>query len=229
MVFHCRVYSFALIALLVGLSLFSFLPAVEGQGTAFSTMDVFDIPAVNGSIRFSVNGSYTNAFLENDMWIFNNLTLSGSRFSGTLKFSAKNCDVTIHSFTPSRATSNSTYSSCSIRYTVESDAGEQVINLGGDPSRPSHYSEWTVFNQDSVFFGEGKTWKLLPDETVIVKGLSGRLTVMRYSYGSFVDDRAFYLRHSVSITTGIIVALTVTLATVIKLRSNKKAKTVGDA
>ncbi|MDR0318939.1 MAG: hypothetical protein LBI09_02775, partial [Nitrososphaerota archaeon] len=191
--FHCRVCSFALIVLLVGLSFFGFLSVAEAQGTSFSSGDVFGVPAVNGSIRFSVNGSYTSAVLENDLWVFSNLSLSGSRFSGTLKFSAKDCNVTIHSFTPNRSTGNGTSSSCNIRYTVEGDNGEQVINLGGASSRPSHPSEWTVVNQNSVFFGEGKSWKLLPDETVIVKGLSGTLTVMRYSYGYPVDDRAFYL------------------------------------
>jgi hypothetical protein len=219
--FHGRVCSFTLIVLLVGLSLFSFLPIAKAQSITFSSKDVFAIPAVNGSIQFSVNGSYTSAILDNDTWIFNNLTLGGSRTSGTLKFSAKNCNVVIHSFTPSRITGNNSRSSCSIRYTVE-EFGEQVINLGFDPSSPSHHSEWSVVNQNSVFFGEGKHWKLLPDDTVIVKDLSGNLTVVRYNYGYSIDDRAFYLRHSVSISTGIIVVITIAFATVIKLRSEKK-------
>jgi hypothetical protein len=205
----------------VGLSFFSFLPVAEAQATTFSVIDVFDIPAVNGSIRFSVNGSYTSAILDDDTWVFNDLTLSGSRASGALRFSAKNCNVVIHSFVPNRSVGNTTRSSCYIRYTVEG-VGEQVMNLGFDLSRPSHSSEWSVFNQDSVFFGEGKAWQLLSNDTVVVKNLSGTLTVMRYSYGSFVDDRAFYLRHSVSISTGIILAVTVVFATVVKLRSDRK-------
>ncbi|MDR2707800.1 MAG: hypothetical protein LBB87_03520 [Nitrososphaerota archaeon] len=220
--FHCRVYSFALIVLLVGLSFSAFLGVVEAQETTFSSADVFDVPAACGTIRFSVNGSYSSAVLDGDLWVFNNLSLSGSRFSGTLKFSAKNCNVTIHSFNPIRNIGNGSYSSCSIRYTVEGDNGEQVINLGSNPSSPSHHSEWTVVNQNSIFFGEGKTWKLLPDDTVIVKNLSGTLNVMRYSYGYPVDNRAFYLRHSISISTGILVAITITAATIITARHNRQ-------
>jgi hypothetical protein len=96
------------------------------------------------------------------------------------------------------------------------------MNLGFDPSVPSHVSEWSVYDQNSVFFGEGKIWKLLPDDTIIVKNLSGTLNVRRYNFGFNVDDRAFYLRHSVSISTGIILAVTVAFAAVIKLRSERK-------
>jgi hypothetical protein len=206
----------------VGLFFLSFLSTVEAQRITLSPDDVFDIPSINGTIQFSVNGSYASAFLDNDTWIFTNLTLSGSRVLGTLKFSAKNCHVVIHSFTPNRNTGNNSRSSCYIRYTVEG-TGEQVMNLGFDPSRPSHGSEWSVFNQNSVFFGEGQAWKLLPGDTVAVKNLSGHLTVMRYSYGfDMYDDRAFYLRHSVSISTGIILVVTVAFATVIKLKSERK-------
>ena len=218
---------FVLVLLIVGITFFSSLTIVEAQGVTFSSMDIFDIPAVNGSIRFSVNGSYTNAVLVNDTWIFNDLLLSGSRFSGTLQFSAKNCDVIIHSFTPIRISGdgNASRSSCSIRYTVEDTAtGEQIIHLGSIPNRPSHYSEWSVINQNNVFFGEGKTWKLSPDDTVTVKDLLGTLTVVRYSYGNALDDRAFYLRHSVSISTGILVAITITFTTVIKLRTDKQKR-----
>jgi hypothetical protein len=193
---------------------------VNAQSVTFLAGDVFAIPVVNGSIQFSVNGSYASAILENDTWIFSNLTLSESRSSGSLTFSAKNCDVTIHSFTPNRSASNSSFNSCRINYSVDG-VGEQAINLGIDKSKPTHHSEWAVYNQNSTFFGEGKVWKLLPDNTVIVTGLSGTLTVIRYGYSYPVDERAFYLRHSVSILIGIIVAFTFAFATIIKLTADR--------
>lgn len=193
--------------LLISSSLLSVVPVEAQRVTRFSSQDVFEIPAVQGSIRFSVNGTYVSALLEDDMWIFNNLTLSNSRFSGVLKFSAKNCNVTIH-----------TFRSNILLYTVEG-VGEQVINLGLNSSRPSHASEWSVINQDSVFFAEGKHWQLLPDNTLIVRDLLGTLTVMHYNYGYHVSEGPFYLQHSVIILTGIILAVTVTVAALIKLKN----------
>jgi hypothetical protein len=211
--------------LLVGFSFFSLLGVVDAQRVAFSSLDVFDIPVCNGTIRFSVNGSYTTARLENDTWVFTDLFLNESRVSGTLKFSAKDCNVVIHSFTPSvRGVGDDgdvISSSGSIRYTVDV-VGEQTVNIGFNPSRPSHSSEWSVIDQDSVFFGAGRTWKLLSDDTVVIRGVSGTLRVVRYNFGYSVDDRAFYLRHSISISTAIIVVLTVTFATIVKLRTEKK-------
>jgi hypothetical protein len=222
LVTHNKTCLLPLAVLLVGLSLFSMVDTVQAQSISFTSQDVFAIPNVDGTIRFSVNGSYASATLDNDTWVFNNLTFSGSRVSGTLKFSAKNCDVVIHSFTPSSVVGgNNTRRLGSVRYTVEG-TGEQVINLGFDSSRPSHVSEWSVINQDSVFFSDGKDWKLLADDTVIVRGLSGTLTVVRYNFGLTVDDRPFYLRHSVIISTAIAVAITVTLATIIKIKTTSK-------
>ena len=206
----------------MSISLFSFLGVVEAQRATFSAMDVFTIPSVNGSVRFSVDGSYASAVLDNDTWVFTNLTLGGSRVSGNLKFSAKDCNVIINSFAPSRNTANGSFSSCYIRYTVEG-VGEQVINLGLNSSKPSHHSEWMVLTQADMVYGEGKVWKLLPDNSVIVSGLLGNVTVMRYGSSVYsVDDRAFYLRHSVSITTGIILAITVAVTSVIRVRSEKR-------
>lgn len=47
--------------------------------TTFTPADKFSIPAYNGVISFAVNGSYSEATLDNDTWTFNSLTLNGSR------------------------------------------------------------------------------------------------------------------------------------------------------
>jgi hypothetical protein len=221
----CKGYSLFLMGLLIVFFSFNLLGTVYAQGTSFTSQDIFSIPDVNGSIRFSVNGYYSSAVLENDTWVFNDLTLSGSRTSGTLKFSAKNCNVIIQSFMPiisdsDGGSSNVSRRSSAIRYTVDG-VGEQVVNIGRSSSKPSHPGEWSVI-QGSVFFGEGKTWKLLPDDTLIIRGVSGNLTVVRYNFGNLVDDRPYHLRHSISITTATIVVVTVTFATVIKLKTTKR-------
>jgi len=202
----------ALTVLLIGLSLFNILPtqAQNNNNNNLSPQDIFELPEINGSINFSVNGTYTDAILENGVWVFNNLSLSGSRFQGVLKFSAKNCNVTIHFFR-----------SNVLRYTVEG-VGEQVINLGLNSSKTSHPSEWSVINQDSVFFAEGKNWHLLSDNTIVVCDLVGTLTVMHYNYGYPIDDRPFYLQHSIIILTLIAVAVTVTVTSVIKWKTLRR-------
>lgn len=201
--------SLLIVGLLVVLFFFSVTSVQAQDVTHFTSQDVFELPAVKGLIRFSGNGTYVDATVNNDMWIFTNLTLEGSRFSGTLKFSAKNCNVTIHSFR-----------SNNVRYTVEG-VGEQVIDLGLNSSRPFHTSEWSVLNQNSEFFAEGKYWELLSDNSVVVRGLLGTLTVMYYNYGYPVSDQTFYLQHHVLILTGVVVVVTVTVASVIKLKSKR--------
>lgn len=209
MTLHNKTCSLLLTVLLVSFSLLSIEPIQAQNNTRLTPQNVFEIPTFKGTIRFSVNGTYSSATLENDIWVFNNLTLSGSRFQGVLRFSAKNCDVTIHAFR-----------SNILRYTVEG-VGEQVMNLGLNSSRSTHFSEWSVINQNSVFFAEGKNWQLLDDNTVVVYGLLGTLTVMHYNYGYPIDDQPFYLRHSIIILTGLAVAITVTFASVIKLKHRK--------
>jgi len=199
-----------LAVLLVSFSLLGVVPVKAQDVTHFSSEDVFVISAVNGSIGFSVNGTYASATLVDDMWVFDDLSLSGSRFSGVLKFSARDCNVTIH-----------TFRSNSLSYTVEG-VGEQVMNLGFNSSRPSHVSEWSVIDQNSVFFAEGRDWRLLSDDTVVVYGHLGTLRVVRYNFGYSVDDRPFYLRHSVIILTWVAVVVTVVVALVIKLKTKPR-------
>jgi hypothetical protein len=194
---------------LAGFSFFSVLPVwVTAQNVtiSFTPEDVFEIPNGDGSICFSVNGTYTNTVLKDNAWVFTDLSLNGSRFRGNLTFSAKNCEVTIHSFRSGRIT-----------YSVEK-VGEQLIQLDSI-LRPTSPSEWSVINQDDVFFGDGKNWQLLKDNTILVKGLLGTLTVVHYNFGIEVDNRPFYMQHSIIILTGVSVAIVVTVATIIKLKT----------
>lgn len=206
-----------IIALLIALSLPSIQSAQAQNVTTFTTQDIFKITAYNGTISFGVNGTYKSATLDNDTWTFNSLTLNGSFPLGDLKFSAKNCDITVYNyFSMSYNSRRLGY----IRFYVEGN-GEQTVNLGFNSSRPSDPSEWTVITESNVFLTEGQNWRLLPDDTVLVYGVSGNVTVARYNYGYPIDNRPFYLQHSVIILTAVAVAVTVTVATVIKLKTKR--------
>ena len=209
-----------LTALLIALSLPSLLSTAQAQNvTSFSSKDTFEITAYNGTIRFAVNGTYTDAMLENDTWTFKSLTLNGSFPLGNLKFSAKNSDVTIYRY---YSTSYNSRRLGYLSYYAEG-VGEQTVNLGFNSSRPSDPSEWTVIAPGSVFLAEGEKWQLLPDDTLIVKGVTGNLTIARYNYGYPVDNRPFYQQHSIIILTAVAVAITVTAATVIKVKTKRRA------
>ncbi|MCL2134281.1 MAG: hypothetical protein FWH37_01835 [Candidatus Bathyarchaeota archaeon] len=188
------------------------LGTIEAQQdvTHFSSEDIFEIPAVNGIIGFSVNGTYAEAVLEKDTWVFSDLSLSGSRYSGTLRFSAKDCNVSIRSFR-----------SNALSYSVDG-VGEQIMNLGLNLSRTSHSSEWYVINQNSEFFAAGRDWQLLTDNTVVIDGIVGTLTVVHYNYGYQVDNRPFYMQHSIIILTGVAVVVTVTCAVIIKIKTKPR-------
>ncbi len=209
-------YTLAFTALFITLSIPNLFQPVQAQNiTTFTPQETFKNPADNGTIRFAVNGTYTNAKLENGVWTFNNLTLNGSRPLGSLEFSAKNCDVTIYNFY------SSNYNPRRLGYLrmYIAGQGEQTVNLGYNASNPSHPSEWSIITRGSVFLAEGENWQLLPGDMINLWGLTGEVTILRYDYGYLEDEGSFYQQHSVIILTAITVALTVTFATLIRLKS----------
>jgi hypothetical protein len=206
-----------IIALLIAFSLPSIQSTQAQTATRFTPQDTFKIPNYNGTIRFAQNGTYASATLENDTWTFNVLTLNGSFPLGDLKVSAKNSDITIYNY---YSVSFNSRRLGYIRYYAEG-LGEQTVNLGFNSSVPSDPSEWTVITTGNVFLAEGQNWHLLPDNTMFINGITGNVTIARYNYGYPVDNRPFYLQHSVIILTSVAVALTVTVATVIKLKTKR--------
>jgi hypothetical protein len=109
-----------------------------------------------------------------------------------------------------------------LRINVEGQ-GRQAFNLGFNASSRADASEWTVITDGGVFLAEGEGWKLLADETLVLSGVTGSLTIARYGYGLGVDDRPFYMQHSIIILTGVAVAVTVTVATVIRFKSKVRS------
>ncbi len=157
--------------------------------------------------------------MENDTWTFKGLTLNNSRPLGNLKVSAQNSNVTIIAYF------SGNYNSRRLGYLrvyVEGQ-GKQAFNLGFNTSSKADASEWTVITDGGAFLAEGEGWKLLEDETVVLAGSTGSLTIARYGYGLGVDDRPFYMHHSIIILTGVAVAVTVAVATVIRFKGKVRS------
>lgn len=182
--------------------------------TPFTSADKFSTPEFNSSISFSSNGTFSTAKLLNDTWTFTNLRLNVSSPSvGNLTVSIHNSNMTITSF---RYYQNS--QSATLRYNVEG-VGTQKVNLGLDSSQTTHASEWGVTLPGSIFLAEGENWKLLPDNTVIIMGLTGSISVSHYGFSvESGRNTPFYLQHSIIITTIILLLIVIAITLAIKLK-----------
>lgn len=184
----------------------------------FTSQDKFIIPELNGSISFSVNGSCSAATLENSAWVFKDLRFNITQPLGNLKISAENSNVIIQSY---RAY-NASFRSARLSYNVEGE-GKQTVNFCFNYSQPSSTSEWSVNLDGNSFVGEGKGWNLLPDNTVVITGAAKNATIVHYTFNASLEDSnlPFYQKHSIAIITTAVVALTVAVAFVIKVKVRK--------
>lgn len=209
--------------LLVFVTMSSLLSGVEAQSRVdFSSSDSFSIPQLNASIRFAYNGSFSSAVIVNDTWVFKDLAINSSRLLGDLKVSVQDSNITIYSFFSSDAISATRQY---IRYFAEG-AGRQVFNLGVNGT--THPSEWwvTINAPNSVFLAQGREWSLLPDNTVIVNGQTGNVSVSHFIFnvGPDYSNVPFAERHSVLIVTAAAVAVTVVVASVITVKVRRKTR-----
>ena len=206
--------------------IFSVYPNVNAQNsTIFTPADKFDIPEQNGSIRFVTNGSYSSATLANGTWTFNDLTLYNSSRLGDLKVSVKDSNITIFMFFQFAGFGQFGQGAL-IRYTIEG-VGQQTINLDLNRTQPTDQSEWSVMvpasDGSTVFLAEGRDWKLLADDSVVVDGLTGNITVANFGFTPSNDTNLpFYLQHSIALTTLAVVLATVGIALVISYRIRRK-------
>ena len=108
-----------------------------------------------------------------------------------------------------------------VRFIVEGE-GKQTVNLDLNVSQPTSAYEWSVIRPGNVFLGEGEGWNLLPDNTVVVTGLTGNVSVVHYSF-SFPSDSnlPFYEKHSVVIITAAVLAVTISVALAIRVKGRK--------
>jgi len=204
------------------LALVQLYPNIQAQNTTtFTPTEKFTIPQLNGSISFAFNGTYTSAILQNDTWIFTDLTFNNSARLGNLNISVKDSDITIFTFYSDRLSSQfSRYGY--IRYFADG-AGVQTINLNINTTDSTHSSEWAVINPASVFLAEGREWRLLPDNTIIVYNRTGNVTVAHYGFEIGSDSSLpFYLQHSVVLIMLAVLAVTVAVASLIQFSIRRR-------
>jgi hypothetical protein len=171
----------------------------------------FEIPAQNGKIVFSTDGTFQGARLENDAWEFVNLKFRDfpQQEKLNLTITAQNSNVTITSYRSVR--SNTTLGNIRIRYTVVGQ-GKQTFNFGDIPQS----GFWSaVF--DGVYPGQEDRWSVSAQGTVTVTGAASHsnVSIIYYTYpDSFValSEKPFFERNSVAIATAIALTATVVLA-----------------
>jgi hypothetical protein len=182
--------------------------------TPFLSSDRFNIPDFNSTISFAQNGSYSSATLQNDTWTFNDLRFNISQPIGNLKVSAENSNMTIFSF----RSYNLFGRSAQLRYNAQG-TGTQTVNLGLNVSQPTHPIEWSVGILGNSFLAEGDGWRLLPDDSVFVYGLTGNISVTHYGFSVPSESNLpFYQQHSIVIVIAIVLSIVIAIAAVIRVK-----------
>jgi hypothetical protein len=205
---------------------FSVYPNTQAQNpTTFTPADKFDIPEQNGSISFATNGSYSSATLENGTWLFNDITLYNSSRIGNLKVSVRNSNITIFRYYQFAGFGQSGQGAM-IRYSAKG-AGQQTVNLDLNRTTPTENSEWSVMvpsvDGSTIFIAEGKDWLLLADDSVVVNGLTGNVTVANFGFTpDYTANLPFYLQHSIALITLCIVVATVATAAFVSYRTRRR-------
>ncbi len=176
--------------------------------TVFTSVDLFDYPGQNGSMLFSVNGSYASAEFNGSAWQFTDLKVGTFRSANiqNLTASVENSDIAVLYYRIVQ--SNTTLGSVSLRYTVKGE-GIQVFSFGALP--PNGFWSATV---NGNFIGPGNDWKIAADGTLIVIGAHSdtNVTLIYYFPPNFLQEvynQPFYIRHSASIVTGAALAVTI--------------------
>lgn len=193
-----------------------FCSLVQAQvATEFLPERQFEIPAYNGSINFAVNGSFAQATLENNAWVFSQLRLAHSYPLESLGVSVQNCNITIRSYGRFTAVESAGI----LRYNVTGQ-GNQTFIFNLEPKN----REWSVVF-DGEFLPEGRGWHLGDHETITVTRSAVNVTIFYMDFPGDADDNlSFYQRHSIAISTGAVVAIVVVAAVFIRVKSQKTKK-----
>ena len=204
-------------------------PTTQSQDEVIiKTSDRFNIPNQAATIQFGFNGSCSSAILEDNTWIFKNLQLdhppnyagidlTQSKNIGDLRISAQNSNITIWAYLMFYYT----LPVHSLVYFAQG-TGTQTINLGLSASEASDASEWSVIVDNNVFLAKGRGWELLADDTIIVEGQSGNITVAHFELGSLEKNLFFYANHSVAILTAVVLITLIIVCLAIRFKKKKK-------
>ena len=210
----------AIIAILAFPCGYQTVQAQTEHKTVFTSADIFITPDFNSSIRFAINGSCSEVSLVNGVWTFTNLRLNNSQASNNFSITAKDSNLTIYSL----RTGDFNRSSF-LRYTAQGE-GTQTVNLYPGSTRQTHWSEWsvTVPRSGTIWLSEGENWKLQPDNSVIVWGLTGNISVVRYNFSpSYRDSNLpLHLQHSIAIITAAVLATVVATTVIIQITARRR-------
>jgi hypothetical protein len=210
------------ILILTFISCFFDVEAQSEANTVFTSTDTFIAPGSNSTIRFAVNGSCKDITLVNGVWTFTNLRLTNSLATlNNFSISAKNSEVTIFSVRANNFTGRTNF----VRFSVVGN-GTQTISLNPDSVKPTHWSEWavTVPRSGTVWLSEGQNWKLQPDSSVVVWGLTGNVSITHYVFpGSYLENNLpFYMQHSITIITATGLTAVAAVAIVIQITARRR-------
>jgi hypothetical protein len=218
-----KICSFIVLTFIFLLVLVSF-PAVHGQtSTNFTSKDTFSIPSSNAQIGFTVNGTYSSATLNGNVWTFTNLHLNRSSTLGILKISADNSDVKIQSYTYQNGTN---IPNERLRYIVVGE-GKVTVNLGQSNAGQYGGSDWYVTKAgrgQTTFYAVGRDYVLGNDGTLTINGITGNVTITHNFLERASGNNSnlpFYQQHSVIIVTAIVVVVTFAFVMVIWLKNNR--------
>ena len=122
-----------------------------------------------------------------------------------------------------RITSYQRYNTTSVtaarlRYTVMG-LGKQTFNFGFVVKEGS----WSVVLNGNRFMAENEGYQVAPDQTITVTGATANASISYFNLdalGGTADNPnlPFYQKHSVAISTGVIVAVAIALTMIIRRR-----------
>lgn len=192
---------------------FSLLGVHAQPEIVFTTVDKFEIPSKNSSIRFAANGTYRSATLDNDVWIFENLYFPNPINTEKLNLtvSAQDCDIIISPYSIfNRISRGENVKWVILRYTVAGQ-GMQVVNLGLDPDKGQLDAIL-----DGEFVGLNHGWTRDYDGTITVTRVAANVTLWYYGYpDSYTQNVDFFEQHSVMLSSTFSFAVIVVLTTII--------------
>ena len=187
---------------------------------SFTSDTLFEIKSNNSSIRFSINGTYEKATLENGTWNFHNLQFINSQNKEKLNLtvSAKNCQVTINYYTIyNRTFDGEPVKRAALRYTVNG-SGTQIFNLYLDPKKGQLDAR---LNNEWV--GKNNGWTHSSDGTFKITGATENATLLYYGYPLSIGNTAdFFSNHSVILASTFSISFIIILAVYVNKRKELK-------
>ena len=221
---------------------------------SFTPDSPFSIHVCNATIHFAFNGSYSQAKLEDNTWVFSNLQVNSTRtwFFGdwrpinpsmveTFRVSAKSCNVTIISLFVSQGQDEQIVGNynafCqrmgSMTYNV-SGPGVQSVNFDLSPSfgqNPRIRDVFVMLDRDLTGRSDANQqsdgWSISSDGTLTVTGATTEANIMCRDYSSLLIDESlpFHENHSVLVVSLVLVAGTVVFGVIIRNNSLKERRT----